>query len=120
VAGVALGLMTPARPLLGDRVPLDVVTGLAQASRRPARGGVAGNYEPVSPAERLLHALHPWVAFFIMPVFALANAGVALEPAALGQPVAVAIAVAWFWANRSHRSLQRGVLGLGLAKLPLA
>jgi len=46
-----------------------------------------------TPSARLEHALHPWVAFFIMPVFALANAGVPLgasflraltEPAAIG------------------------------------
>ena len=46
-----------------------------------------------SPSARLEHALHPWVAYFIMPVFALANAGVPLggsfarallEPAAAG------------------------------------
>lgn len=30
------------------------------------------------PAERIENALHPWVAFLIMPVFALANAGVSL------------------------------------------
>lgn len=35
--------------------------------------------EAMSPAESLIEALHPWVAFFIMPVFALANAGVALD-----------------------------------------
>ena len=32
-----------------------------------------------SPLLHLEHALHPWVAFFIMPVFALANAGVTLS-----------------------------------------
>lgn len=31
-----------------------------------------------SPLQRLEHMLHPWVAFFVMPVFALANAGIAL------------------------------------------
>ena len=31
-----------------------------------------------TPLQRLEHALHPWVAFGIMPLFALANAGVAL------------------------------------------
>jgi NhaA family Na+:H+ antiporter len=34
--------------------------------------------EAVSPVERLIHALHPWVAFGVMPLFALANAGVVL------------------------------------------
>lgn len=32
-----------------------------------------------APAHRLEHKLHPYVAFFIMPVFALANAGVSLD-----------------------------------------
>ena len=32
-----------------------------------------------SPMQRLEHSLHPWVAFIIVPVFALSNAGVALS-----------------------------------------
>ncbi len=32
-----------------------------------------------SPLQRLEHALHPWVAFLIVPLFALANAGISLE-----------------------------------------
>ena len=36
------------------------------------------NREAVSPVERLLHLLHGWVAFGIMPLFAFANAGVPL------------------------------------------
>jgi len=32
----------------------------------------------VSPAERLEHLLHPWTSFLIVPLFALANAGVEL------------------------------------------
>jgi NhaA family Na+:H+ antiporter len=31
------------------------------------------------PSERLEHFLHPWVAYFILPLFAFANAGVSLE-----------------------------------------
>lgn len=37
-----------------------------------------------APAHRLEHKLHPYVAFFIMPVFALANAGVSLGNASAG------------------------------------
>ena len=48
----------------------------------------------MSPLQRLEHGLHRWVAFVIMPVFALANAGVTLSPASVVEPVAVAIAVA--------------------------
>lgn len=48
--------------------------------------------EAVSPLQRLEDGLHPWVAFVVMPVFALANAGVAVSPSALGEPVAMAVA----------------------------
>lgn len=47
-----------------------------------------------TPLQRMEHGLHPWVSFFIMPVFALANAGVALggeTSSALSSPVALGI-----------------------------
>ncbi|MEZ4362699.1 MAG: Na+/H+ antiporter NhaA [Kofleriaceae bacterium] len=48
-----------------------------------------------APTTRLIDALHPWVAFGVMPVFALANAGVALGGAPLdATAVGVAVAVA--------------------------
>ena len=37
-----------------------------------------------SPLHRLEHMLHPWVAFLIMPVFALANAGITINTELLG------------------------------------
>ncbi len=40
---------------------------------------VATSRDAETPLQRLEHSLHPWVAFVIMPVFALANAGVALQ-----------------------------------------
>lgn len=46
-----------------------------------------------TPLARLEHLLHPWVAFFIMPVFALANAGVVLSGDMLG--MAFGSAVTW-------------------------
>jgi len=47
-----------------------------------------------TPLQRLEHALHPWVGFFIMPVFALANAGVAIGGnivESLAQPVSLGV-----------------------------
>ncbi|MHC5109134.1 MAG: Na+/H+ antiporter NhaA [Planctomycetota bacterium] len=38
-----------------------------------------------TPLHRLEHELHPWVAYLIMPVFALANAGVPLTAGAMEQ-----------------------------------
>ncbi len=93
VAGVLLGLLTPASPGLRRRVLLDVVSDL-YTRLRGQRGAWPGAPEAVSPLDRLEHALHPWVAFAVMPVFALANAGVAIEPAALASPVALAVAAA--------------------------
>ncbi|CAI8042162.1 Na(+)/H(+) antiporter NhaA [Geodia barretti] len=50
----------------------------------------------IDPEQRLEHVLHPWVAFAIMPVFALSNAGVSLGEGAAGalaSPVTVGIIV---------------------------
>ena len=47
-----------------------------------------------TPLQRLEHVLHPWVSYFIMPVFALANAGVVLKGdlfSLLVQPVTLGI-----------------------------
>lgn len=53
--------------------------------------------EVESPLQRLEHILHPWVAFVIMPVFALSNAGVAFlsegAVSAFTSPVALGIIV---------------------------
>ncbi len=58
-----------------------------------------GNRAEDAPLYCLEHALHPWVAFLIMPVFALANAGVPLDgitPASLLEPVPLGIALGLF------------------------
>ena len=91
IAGVLLGLLTPVRPWLGPSA--FATTTQAQLERIPEADRRAllssldvigqARREAVSPVERLIHALHPWVAFVIMPIFALANAGVALGGARL-------------------------------------
>jgi NhaA family Na+:H+ antiporter len=75
-----------------------------------------------SPARHLEHGLHPWVAFAVLPVFALANAGVTLLGLSvedLTGPVPVGVVLGLFAGK------QIGVLGmialvrlLGLARLP--
>lgn len=49
--------------------------------------------ESISPLEYLENLLHPWVGFAIMPVFALANAGVPLSLAGFAEPVALSVAL---------------------------
>ncbi len=91
VAGVLLGLLTPARPLLGRGILFDVVGDLYNRLWGIQGGTPQATSEVVSPAERLERTLHPWVAFVIMPVFALANAGVEVQAEALATPVALAV-----------------------------
>lgn len=91
VAGVLLGLLTPAHPIVGRGVFLDVVGDLYARLWGVRRGTPQATPKAASPAEQLERALHPWVAFAVMPVFALANAGVKVEAHALASPVALAV-----------------------------
>jgi NhaA family Na+:H+ antiporter len=98
--GVALGLLTPAWPLRSPRrFPTEarrVVNRIEAAyyDRVLTRREFAENEQNIaevarlamfstSPLERLERALSPWVAYVVVPVFALANAGVALDGGAL-------------------------------------
>jgi NhaA family Na+:H+ antiporter len=68
IAGVVVGLMIPVRP----------------------------HEDREAPIHRFMHLLHPFVAFLIMPIFALANSGVWLrgvELAALAAPVTLGTAI---------------------------
>jgi NhaA family Na+:H+ antiporter len=70
------------------------IAGVAAAFAIPVRGD-----EHVSPLHRLEHALSPWVAFAIVPLFGFANAGVSLAGAggaALGEPLVYGTALALF------------------------
>lgn len=92
LAGVVLGLMTPARSTPMREHPLQVASRAlnqlrssdgvaAQDSHRlqePLRELRVAHREILPPVSRVQMALHPWVAYVVMPVFALANAGVAL------------------------------------------
>jgi NhaA family Na+:H+ antiporter len=102
IAGVILGLLTPARPWVSDSRFAGIVEragdlwrGEGGASAAPALAVrqklERAARESISPLERLETGLHPWSAFLIMPIFALANAGVAFEPALLTDPAALAI-----------------------------
>jgi NhaA family Na+:H+ antiporter len=78
--------------------------------------------EHASPLKRLEHALSPWVAFGVMPLFAFANAGVSLwglSPSDLLNGIPLGIAAGLFIGK------QVGILGatwaavkLGIARMP--
>jgi NhaA family Na+:H+ antiporter len=93
IAGVAIGLLTPARPLSEGELrdsPLhrdgrteeddDLTAEQATMDRLRIRASV-----PVT--DHLEHLLHPWTSFLVLPLFALANAGVALSLDDIGDGV---------------------------------
>ena len=95
------------------------LAGVALAFAIPMRTRDPQN-EP--PLRRLEHALHPWVAFFVLPVFGFANAGIQLSDIRLGwlvAPIPLGVALGLFVGK------QIGVFGgvwlavkLGVARLP--
>jgi NhaA family Na+:H+ antiporter len=120
IAGVALGLLTPVRPWI-DETRFDHFLAWAREAIRPAQGEpgrapesvrrvvARAARESISPQRRLENSVHPWSAFFVLPLFALANAGVAITAVdpfdaitlgviaglALGKPIGI-FAFSWF------------------------
>jgi NhaA family Na+:H+ antiporter len=92
IAGVILGVMTPVRAWFGptgfvEYAQEDLARLSAADSKALSPHALAGalrrvnvaRREAMSPLESLIESLHPWVAFAIMPIFALANAGVTVQ-----------------------------------------
>ena len=149
--GAVLGFLTPWRP----PVPLD---GFVRTARQLLERFRAGDEDPETPlghdqmvdsllslsdlssnavphVDRLEHHLHPWVAYLVVPAFALANAGVRLDPSTLtdaftsavtwgviiglvvGKPVGL-VAATWIavvcGAHRPSGVTWRGVWAIGL------
>ena len=87
LAGVALGLLAPARPLAAGAVAREWAEDLSdEPGPAELRAMTRLANSSVSVAERLEHALHPLTSFAVIPLFALANAGVVLERSALDTP----------------------------------
>jgi Na+/H+ antiporter NhaA len=94
VIGLAIGLMTYAYP--ADRSQLERATDLFRSFReqptpelaQSARGGL---WSALSPNERLQQRFHPWTSYVIVPLFALANAGIAINGSFLSKAYGSAI-----------------------------
>lgn len=90
IAGVVLGLLTPVQSWYGSRGFLAAAgraiqefeshadTDDAHHLVHPLQKLTAASKEAIPPVVRLEALLHPWVAYGIMPIFALSNAGVSL------------------------------------------
>jgi NhaA family Na+:H+ antiporter len=99
LAGVLLGLMSPVRSMPMRERPLEslqrnfheLVDKFSAKGpdphtvTQPLKQIRQAQREMLSPVQRIQATLHPWVAFGIMPLFALANAGVSLAGANLAE-----------------------------------
>jgi NhaA family Na+:H+ antiporter len=136
LAGVAVGLMTPVRAWLGRKEFIEEANASVSAAREQNDGDERAllphlehlneaRREAVSPVERIQHALHGWVAFGAMPLFALANAGVSLGDASfsgeslraffgvgsglvLGKPLGI-LGFSWLATRLGIAALPRGI-----------
>ena len=124
IAGVLLGLLTPTRAFVGPTAlrlgMADLLADLNEERDEPQPPELEelqllrfAAREAVSPQERLETVLHPWVGFVVMPVFALANAGVAVPAGAVTDPVAVAVAAGLVLGK------PLGIVGFGLLAVRL-
>ncbi len=90
VAGLAVGLATSAYP--PARGDLERVTELTRSFREQptpqlARSAQRSVASAISANERLQYGLHPWTSYVIVPMFALANAGIHVDGQLLGDAV---------------------------------
>ena len=103
IAGVLIGLMTPAKTYL----PTNTISRILRDADDTLHGGTWADMshrseavrgftdrvrETISPLEYLEGTLHPWTSFLIMPLFALANAGIPVTTADLVDPVGLSVA----------------------------
>ncbi|GAB4468388.1 MAG: Na+/H+ antiporter NhaA [Anaerolineae bacterium] len=138
LAGVLLAMVIPARNDIArddfidkayevlrsyEQSCCDVPETLADHDLRDALQDLEALIDKVqSPLQQLEHALHPWVTYGILPLFALANAGVALGGSsfdALVTPVSVGIVLGLVMGKSIGISLFSWLaVRLGLADLP--
>ena len=124
IAGVVLGLLTPAQRLLPASVAREWANDLRDeptAEQMHAMTRLARH--SVSPAERIAHILHPWSSFLIVPIFALANAGVSIKADAFEGAGATALTLGVMLGLVAGKTLgitAAAWLGvrLGIARLP--
>jgi Na+:H+ antiporter, NhaA family len=131
VAGGTLMLIAALRRMYVSHPAVYLLLGTAvwfathESGVHPTIAGVAlGLLTPVGPlSERLEEALHPWTSFLVIPVFALANAGVNLADASPGDvlesPIGLGILLGLVVGKIVGISISSWlVVRFGLARLP--
>ncbi|MEL7154960.1 MAG: Na+/H+ antiporter NhaA [Actinomycetota bacterium] len=91
LAGVACGLIAPAKPRRPDHTE---IVAAPTATIDELKSIIFDTRETKSVVDRLIHGLHPFTALMIVPVFALANTGVAMTPGAVADALSASAAQA--------------------------
>jgi NhaA family Na+:H+ antiporter len=133
IAGVAIGLITPVHPFQNAEAAGEEATRVAElAPDDPDDEEQNASYwrqiaeisrEAISPLDRVEHALHQWSSFVVLPIFALANAGILLTSdtlsAAAESPVAPAVAFGLVFGKITGLTVGAfAAVTAGLARLP--
>lgn len=130
VTGVILGLMTPTKKWVSDdrlHTIMDSVVAYPPGDhwsgdtpdRKALKTAEAAAREALSPVERLEISLHPWVGFVVMPLFALANAGISLSGTSFTSSLTVAVFLGFVLGKPIGIFLfSWTAVQLGIAKLP--
>ena len=96
IAGVALGLLTPANPFYarratGSTIAQQLTHMVGERDEELSEATMSEvsrlSREAVAPLIRMENALHPWSAYVVLPIFALANAGVQITLDGLDEAV---------------------------------
>ena len=102
VIGLAIGLVTFATP--AARENLERASELFRLFREQptpelARSARLGLTSALSPNEHLQQLLHPWTSYLIVPLFALANAGIRIDgrflPHAFATPIVLGVVIGY-------------------------
>lgn len=107
LAGVILAIFTPTRPPGNLRVLLAQAENILQDEIRrygekvfrhgpsvPAMRAIDAIFDRIeSPADKLLRTLEPWSSYFVLPLFALANAGVAMSMGVIEEHMGLVLAI---------------------------
>ncbi|MBA1231954.1 Na+/H+ antiporter NhaA [Pseudomonas viridiflava] len=131
LAGVILGLMTPVNSRPATERPLDTIGRTfhelmgrfshakedPKALAEPLKQLRHAQREVLPPVLRVQVALHPWVAFGVMPLFALANAGVSLAGANLDEAMPQSVFIGVMLALVLGKPLGVILASLALVKL---
>ena len=96
IAGVVMGLLTPALPYLSaedTQLVVDELEGRDDLNAADVHRVSILISEAVPLTERLEHLLHPWTSYLIVPIFALANAGIVLTRDGISNPSRITVGV---------------------------